>query len=150
MITDAQHELLKDIINNTERPDKITVRLDPVSRTMTVEYDDLDDEWFRVFLLWKGETMNTPYKWTDRRCQELFDLETLLREVGKINNASHAIERIQACIEFAKNQAFIELAEKLSNHSFSENETSFLGFLNGLAIADRIAQQSATRFNAEK
>ena len=85
--------------------------------------------------------MNTPHAWTDRRCQELFDLETLLREVGKINNASHAIERIQACIE---------IAEKLSRSSFSDNETSFLGFLNGLAIADRIAQQSATRFNAEK
>ena len=50
MITDAQHELLKDIINSTERPDKITVRLDPVSRTMAVEYGDLDDEWFREML----------------------------------------------------------------------------------------------------
>ncbi|MFO0449592.1 MAG: hypothetical protein ACK52I_13200 [Pseudomonadota bacterium] len=81
---------------------------------------------------------DTPHEWTDRRCQEIFDLETLLREVGKINNASNVIERIQACIE---------LAEKLSRSSFSDNETSFLGFLNGLAIADRIAQQSA---NAEK
>ena len=50
MITDAQHELLKDIITNTERPDKITLRLEPVSRTMTVEYDDLDDQWFREML----------------------------------------------------------------------------------------------------
>lgn len=54
MITDAQHELLKDIINNTERPDKITLRLDPVSRTMAVEYDDLDDEWFREMLSLEG------------------------------------------------------------------------------------------------
>ena len=50
MITDDQHELLKDIINNTERHDKLTVRLDQVSRTMTVEYDDIDDEWFREML----------------------------------------------------------------------------------------------------
>jgi hypothetical protein len=82
--------------------------------------------------------MNTPYVWNYRRCQQLFALEKLLLEVGKINNASNVIERIQACIE---------LAEKLSRSSFSDNETSFLGFLNGLAIADRIAQQSA---NAEK
>lgn len=47
MITDDQHELLKDIITNTERTDKLSVRLDPVSRTMTIEYDDLDDEWFK-------------------------------------------------------------------------------------------------------
>ena len=78
--------------------------------------------------------MNTPHAWTDRRCQQLFDLETLLREVEKINNASNVIERIQACIK---------LAEGLNRSSFSENETSFLGFLNGLAIADRIAQQAA-------
>lgn len=50
MITDHQHELLKDIINNTERPDKVSVMLDPVSRTMTIEYDDIDDEWFREML----------------------------------------------------------------------------------------------------
>lgn len=47
MITNDQHELLKDIITNTERADKLSVRLDPVSRTMTVEYDDMDDEWFK-------------------------------------------------------------------------------------------------------
>ena len=50
MITDKQHELLKDIIGNTERPDKINVRLDPVSRTMVIEYEDMDDEWFMEML----------------------------------------------------------------------------------------------------
>ena len=50
MITGNQHELLKDIINNTERPDKIAVRLESVSRTMTVEYEDMDEEWFREML----------------------------------------------------------------------------------------------------
>lgn len=50
MITDSQHELLKDIINNTERPDKMTVRLDPESTTMVIEYDDIDHEWFMEML----------------------------------------------------------------------------------------------------
>lgn len=50
MITDEQHELLKDIIGNTERPDKLTVRLDHVSRTMIVEYEDMDDEWFKEMM----------------------------------------------------------------------------------------------------
>lgn len=50
MITEDQHELLKDIIDNTERPDKLTVRLDPASRTMVVEYEDMEDEWFREML----------------------------------------------------------------------------------------------------
>ena len=47
MISNQQHEHLKDIFNNTEGLGKITVRLDPFTRTLTVEYYDLDDEWFR-------------------------------------------------------------------------------------------------------
>lgn len=50
MITTAQHELLKDIINNTERPDKLTISLDTVSRTMVVEYYNMDNEWFKEIL----------------------------------------------------------------------------------------------------
>lgn len=50
MITDVQHELLKDIINNTELPDKMSIRLDSVSRTLSIEYEDLDDEWFKEML----------------------------------------------------------------------------------------------------
>ena len=46
-MTDEQHVLLQDIINNTERIDKMTVFLDPRTRSMTVEYYDLDDEWFK-------------------------------------------------------------------------------------------------------
>jgi hypothetical protein len=47
MITDDQLALLADIFGNTERPDKISLRLDPGSRSITVVYEDLDDEWFR-------------------------------------------------------------------------------------------------------
>lgn len=46
-VTTAQLEVLADIFANTERADKIGIVLDPVSRTVTVSYEDLDDEWFR-------------------------------------------------------------------------------------------------------
>lgn len=46
MITESMRALLLDIIENTERLEKIDVRVDPVSRTVTITYDDLDDEWF--------------------------------------------------------------------------------------------------------
>lgn len=60
MITNDQHELLKDIITNTERADKLSVRLDPVSRTMTIEYDDLDDEWFKAMQALMPAPTNSP------------------------------------------------------------------------------------------
>ena len=50
MITIEQHEMLKDIINNTERQDKLTVRLNQTSRTMTIEYEGVDEEWFMEML----------------------------------------------------------------------------------------------------
>lgn len=46
-VTEGMRALLLDIFEMTERLDKITVRLDPVSRTLTVVYEDLDDGWFR-------------------------------------------------------------------------------------------------------
>jgi len=50
MITTAQHENLKDIINNTDRPDKISISLDMTTKTMTVIYEDMDEEWFNEVL----------------------------------------------------------------------------------------------------
>lgn len=47
MISDEQLELLADIFGNTEAREKISVVLDPTSRSITVHYEDLDDEWFR-------------------------------------------------------------------------------------------------------
>ena len=49
-ISDKQQELLEDIIENTEAYESITVKLDLPSRTMTIEYYDLDDEWFKEML----------------------------------------------------------------------------------------------------
>lgn len=46
-MTDEQFEVLQDIIENTERPDKITVSLDKATRTMTIVYESLDEEWFK-------------------------------------------------------------------------------------------------------
>ena len=47
MIKPEQLEVLADIFGNTERPDKITVELNQSTRSLTVHYDDLDEEWFR-------------------------------------------------------------------------------------------------------
>lgn len=61
MITDEQHELLKDIICNTERPEKINLKLDSVSRSIVIEYDDIDDEWFKEMLaLTPNRIFHTP------------------------------------------------------------------------------------------
>jgi len=42
---------LADIFENSERPDKMSISLDKVSRSITVTYEDLDDEWFGELLL---------------------------------------------------------------------------------------------------
>ena len=50
MISNEIHEILKDIICNTVRPDKITVCLDVKTNTIVIEYEDLDYEWFYEIL----------------------------------------------------------------------------------------------------
>lgn len=49
MITQDQLDLLAEIFSETERHDKICIKLDHVSRSITVTYDDLDDGWFNEF-----------------------------------------------------------------------------------------------------
>lgn len=46
-MTEEQRELLLDIFENTESPNKVTISLDPISRDVTIVYEDMDDEWFR-------------------------------------------------------------------------------------------------------
>lgn len=46
-MNEETRQLLLDILRNTERLDKVTVEADPISRTVTIRYEDLDDEWFR-------------------------------------------------------------------------------------------------------
>jgi len=37
-------DALNEVLCNTERPDKITVTADPVSRSITVVYEDMDQQ----------------------------------------------------------------------------------------------------------
>lgn len=39
-------DILADIFLNTERPDKITVTTDPVSKSVTIVYEDMDDDFY--------------------------------------------------------------------------------------------------------
>lgn len=50
MISKQQLDVLADIFSNTERPDKISVRVDPASRKVVIEYDGLDEEWFKELI----------------------------------------------------------------------------------------------------
>lgn len=47
MITESMRLQLLDILENTEALDKITVTADHTSRSVTIYYEHLDDEWFR-------------------------------------------------------------------------------------------------------
>lgn len=40
-------EVLAGIFENSERPDKISIIADPVSRTVHITYEDMDEEWFK-------------------------------------------------------------------------------------------------------
>lgn len=46
-MTKEQRELLLEILGDTEAPWKVEITTDPVSRSLIVRYEDLDDEWFR-------------------------------------------------------------------------------------------------------
>ena len=72
----------------------------------------------------------TPAAWDDSRCDELEQLETLLREVGTINHGSDCLGRIARCIE---------LAEALQRFDLDVDRPNFRRFLRGLAIAERNA-----------
>ena len=39
-------DALCDLLCNTERPDKITVTTDPVSRSVTIVYEDMDEDYY--------------------------------------------------------------------------------------------------------
>ena len=46
-MNEDERELLLDIFENTEAPEKIKIVLDPRTRDVTIVYEDCDDEWFR-------------------------------------------------------------------------------------------------------
>jgi len=45
-MNEEERELLLDIFENMEAPEKIRIVLDPRSRDVTIIYEDCDDEWF--------------------------------------------------------------------------------------------------------
>lgn len=45
-VTNDQLEVLAEIFSETDRADKISLHCDPVTRTVTIRYEDLDDGWF--------------------------------------------------------------------------------------------------------
>lgn len=59
MINKAQLEMLAEIFADTERTDKITLRIDHIGCNITVEYEDLDHEWF-LELVAAGDCKTTP------------------------------------------------------------------------------------------
>lgn len=46
-INEDIQEILADIFENSERPDKITIECDKSSHSITIVYEDLDEEWFK-------------------------------------------------------------------------------------------------------
>lgn len=47
MISEQLRLAILEVFSETERLDKVTVSADPVSSTVTIVYEDIDDEWFR-------------------------------------------------------------------------------------------------------
>lgn len=45
-VTSDQLEVFAEIFSETDRADKISLHCDPVTRTVTIRYEDLDDGWF--------------------------------------------------------------------------------------------------------
>lgn len=50
MISDKTQETLADIFANSERPDKISFRIDRTENRLVVEYEDIDEEWINELL----------------------------------------------------------------------------------------------------
>ena len=57
MINADQLECLADIFSNTDSVEDIDIKLDPVSRSITVHYEDLDDEWFKEITAAAGKKL---------------------------------------------------------------------------------------------
>ncbi len=54
-LTEDMRQVLVDILNNTERLDKISITADAVTRTIVVTWEDLDEEWFDEMALWMAD-----------------------------------------------------------------------------------------------
>ena len=78
MINADQLWILADIFCNTERLDKVSVTLSETTRNLVVEYEDLDDEWFKELTAAENKTGATltepePSDPTDEELTEIFN-----------------------------------------------------------------------------
>lgn len=79
--------------------------------------------------------MNDELQWTEERCQQLADLELVIREVANANSANNFLHRMNKASK---------LAEQLLNGSYP----AFVLFLNRLAIENRQNQAKNVRRKA--
>lgn len=79
-----------------------------------------------------SKEVNPNAVWDELRCEEYGLLETLLSEVSALNRGSHAIERMQKCIE---------IAERLNRTNLDSGRMSFCAFLRDLARKDRFPDE---------
>ena len=49
-VNEDVQEILADIFTNSERPDKMKISVDKSTRSITVIYEDLDDEWLKELI----------------------------------------------------------------------------------------------------
>lgn len=68
--------------------------------------------------------MDTLERWPKDRWDELKELESMLYELGSINNGSGAIERLQSCIAIAK---------KLTRTDYHAHRESFMMYVENQA-----------------
>jgi hypothetical protein len=76
--------------------------------------------------------MNDKLKWTDTRCTQLESLHRLVRLTRGLNHGSGIVDKIAECEA---------IADDLTAFHFDPPTTSFLDFINELAIADRTARK---------
>jgi len=50
-VNEAMQEILADIFTNSERPDKMKISVDKETNSITVIYEDLDEEWLKELIV---------------------------------------------------------------------------------------------------
>ena len=89
MITEEQREILKDIFENHDSPEKIKISLDYSSRDMSILIMDLDDEWFSEL---KKEAINIPAAYEnlkDKFIKDGMSKEEARGKAARIYNFQH-------------------------------------------------------------
>jgi hypothetical protein len=71
--------------------------------------------------------------WTDARCEQFKNLESLLNAVSMLNHSTNFIGNVQRCIE---------LADHLRKWDMDLPSPSFIDFLRGQIIEDRFPKET--------